>query len=198
MSHVTSHTYRGFSIRFDELEPQNSITMSKATWNALLQLETGSEEVAAQRYQVKSKPKFADGEHTVESHHATKAEAEDRARTLKAAGYDTQIVEPTEALEPPKSYGRYRVHSQVTPLHPFAQVADFNEEGDAQAHARELEDKGFGTQIVDSNSGAVVQNVYPDGTAVAPELIAMETQTGEITADDRAVPAPIENEPPAA
>jgi hypothetical protein len=105
MSHTTSHVYRGFSIRFDELEPQNSITMSKATWTALEQLETGKEEIAAKRYQVKSKPKFADGPHELESHYASKHEAESRARSLKDAGYSTEIVEPTVPEGAPADLG---------------------------------------------------------------------------------------------
>jgi hypothetical protein len=197
MSNASHHIYRGFSVRFDELEPQNSITMSKATWTALEQLETGKEEIAAKRYQVKSKPKFADGPHELESHYASKHEAESRARSLKDAGYSTEIVEPTEA-DVPVSKGRFRVHYQQNVAAPFLEESSFDVGGDAQAHARELEDKGFGTQIIDSSNGAVVQNVYPDGTAVAPETEFPGT-VRPLDADGGPLPEhpAIENQPPA-
>jgi hypothetical protein len=173
MSHPSPHTYRGFAIRFDELEPQNAITMSHATWRALEQLESGSEEIPAQRYIVKAKPKFAEGEGNLklDSHYATWHEAVDRGRTLKAAGYSTEIVEPVEATTEPRSFGRYRVHSQQNPWAPFAQESDFVEQGEAQERANELREQGVNTQIIDSNDGRVVQAVYANGTAVAgPEL----------------------------
>jgi hypothetical protein len=98
MSQHTPHLHKGFNVRFDELTEPMTLTMRKATWDALEQLETGAEEIVAQRYQVKSKPKFADGEHKLETHYASKHEAEARAKTLRDAGYSTEIVEPTEPL----------------------------------------------------------------------------------------------------
>ncbi|HUD21511.1 MAG TPA: hypothetical protein VMQ60_01595 [Acidobacteriaceae bacterium] len=170
MSHVTPHIYRGFNVRFDELEPQNAITMSKSTWAALEQLESGSEEHIAKRYQVKAKSKFASLEHhALDSTHATEAEAKARARTLKDAGYETEVVPPTAAEEPPLSYARYRVQTRVNSSAPYVYDSSFAEEGDAQGHARDLESKDLDTQIIDGNTGSVVQNVYSDGTAIVPE-----------------------------
>lgn len=196
MSQATTHLHKGFNVRLDELEPFGSLTMSSTTLAALQQLETGAEEIPAQRYVVKSKAKFTDGEHTVDSHYATKHEAVKRARTLKDAGYDTEVVDPVEADGPPLSYGRYRVHSQVTPYAPFAQESHFDEVGDAQGRAAELRDKGLNSQIIDSSSNTVVPTAYPDGTAVAPEA-DMRTDD-EKAADAQAFPPHpvVENAPP--
>jgi len=180
MSQSTPHIYRGFQIRFDELEPINVITMRKSTWAALQQLETGSEEKPKQRYVVKAKPKFIDGKFAepkfgdddseVDSAHETKPEAETRARELKNAGYHTAIIEPTEAESAPLSYGRFRVHSQINATAPFVQDSHFDNPEDAFKRTAELREKdGKNSQIIDSNSGQVVTNVYPGGTAVAGE-----------------------------
>jgi hypothetical protein len=165
MSIETPHTYRGFNIRHDELTEPMTLVGRKATWLALEQLETGSEEVAAQRYQVKARAKFTDDEHKLESHHATKHEADKRARELKDAGYDTEIVAPTEAAAPPVSLARYRVEQQLNSSAPFARESTWADEGEAQVRAHELLDKGFGARIVDSNSGQVMQLRDPGGLA---------------------------------
>jgi hypothetical protein len=177
MSHTTPHLYRVFSVRFDELEPQGSITMSKATWTALEQLETGAEEITAQRYQVKAKSKFVDGDHELDSHYATKHEAHARAKTLRDAGYSTEIVEPTEALEEPKSYARFRVEKQLTAVSPFEVQYSYPTEAEAQDKAVEIADEavdGASVRVVDGSSGAVLQTPYTDGTVEAPEVTESE------------------------
>ena len=162
--------------------------MSKATWLALEQLENGSEEHVAKRYQVKAKPKFSDGEHKLDTTYATEHEAKARAKVLKDAGHDTEIVPPTEALEPPLSYARFRVEKQLAATAPFAIESSYPTEADAQARAREIDDEdvyGTDVRIVDSKDGSVIQLVYPDGTAVVPEA-------DPVTEDQRAQQAQAE------
>jgi hypothetical protein len=216
MSQSTPHIHRGLAVRFDELVEPMTVSMRHATWLFLDQLETGSEEVPKQRYQVKAKPKFIDGklseatfaddDSEVDSTYATKHEAEVRARELKDAGHHTAIVDPTEAAEAPLSYGRFRVHSQVNAHAPFVQTHTFDTDGEAQEQARKLEDDGLGTQIIDSNTGAVVPNVYPDGTAVANEATYATSPTdpnyvpgsdGVLGSAQFPVHPEIENQPPA-
>lgn len=127
MSQATHHIYKGFSVRFDELEPQNSITMSRATWNALEQLENGSEEFVSQRHQVKAKPKGANGAHELESTYASEHEAKARARTLKEAGYDVEIVPPV--IDEPVGLGTEPVPVETVPLET---VPDYPVPEDAQ------------------------------------------------------------------
>jgi len=209
MSIQTPHVYRGLNVRFDELTEPMTIVARKSTFEALEQLETGSEEQPKQRYQVKAKPKFVDGKFVeakfgdddkeVDSTHATKHEAVARERELKNAGYHTAIVEPTEAEDFPPSKGRYRVHSQITAFAPMLEESHWNTDGEAQARARELESKGLNTQIIDTSSGLVVPSVYPDGTSVAgPETPEHEWLRKEKEAKASQLPPHplIANQPP--
>ena len=161
MSQHTPHIHKGMNVRFDELTEPMTIVCRKATWVALEQLETGLDEVVAQRYQVKSKVKFADGDHVLESHYATKHEADARAKTLKDAGYSTEVVEPTEALKPPVSKGRYKVEYQQNPTALFGEDSTWNTREEAETKVDELEGKGYAAQVVDTDSGQVVQDGYP-------------------------------------
>ena len=161
MSQHTPHIHKGMNVRFDELTEPMTIVCRKATWVALEQLETGLDEVVAQRYQVKSKPKFAEGNHELESHYATKHEADARAKTLKDAGYSTEVVEPTEALKPPVSKGRYFVEYQENSTVPFAEESSWETYAEAERRADELTAKGFSSAVVDRASGQVVQDSRP-------------------------------------
>lgn len=168
MSISTHHVYRGFAVRFDEIEPVNSITMRRATWNALEQLESGSEDKLAQRYQVKAKPRLVDGKLTThefaasdepESSFGTKHEAEVRARVLQFAGYHTAIIEPTEAAP---VRGRYIVKSQLTPTTAPIEDSTHDTIEAAGKRAEEIEDADpeHVATVVDSNSGQVVGPDY--------------------------------------
>jgi hypothetical protein len=43
MSQHTPHTYKGFSVHFDEIEPADTITMRQATWEKLKETDPQAE-----------------------------------------------------------------------------------------------------------------------------------------------------------